>query len=188
VNVSVWQLSRADMVDEIENALVLSGLAADRLELEVTEGLFMHDAPRAIEALRKLQSKGIHLSIDDFGTGYSSLSYLSSFPFNKLKIDKSFVTDLDTKATAKAIVKTIISLAQRLKVSVIAEGIETQEQSRLLQALGCREGQGFYFGRPLETQEFARMLLNRRAAASPARRANAPAFRTPVRETVPVLY
>ena len=188
VNVSVWQLSRTDMVDEIENALVQSGLAAERLELEVTEGLFMHDAPRAIEALRKLQSKGIHLSIDDFGTGYSSLSYLSSFPFNKLKIDKSFVADLDTKTTAKAIVKTIISLAQRVKVSVIAEGIETQEQSRLLQALGCREGQGFYFGRPLETHEFARMLLNRRAAGGRDRRATAAAFRTPAPETVSVLY
>jgi diguanylate cyclase (GGDEF)-like protein len=160
VNLSVQQLTSSCLIEDVEEALELSGLARDRLELEITEGIFIQDAPQAIETMRELQRRGIDLSIDDFGTGYSSLSYLSSFPFNKLKIDKSFVMQLERKDASRAIIRTILSLAQQIGISAIAEGIETLEQVNLLRLMGCRQGQGFYYGEPQAAEVFGRMLRN----------------------------
>ncbi|HYM98753.1 MAG TPA: EAL domain-containing protein [Aestuariivirgaceae bacterium] len=160
VNLSVQQLTSGSLIEDVEKALELSGLARDRLELEITEGIFIQDAPQALEAMRELQRKGIDLSIDDFGTGYSSLSYLSSFPFNKLKIDKSFVMQLERKEASRAIIRTILSLAQQIGISAIAEGIETLEQVNLLRLMGCRQGQGFYYGEPQTAEELGRLLRN----------------------------
>ncbi|MDP9137421.1 MAG: EAL domain-containing protein, partial [Pseudomonadota bacterium] len=166
VNLSVQQLCSGDLIDDVEKALELAGLARDRLELEVTESVFMHDAPQAMESLRELRRKGFDLSLDDFGTGYSSLSYLSSFPFNKLKIDKSFIMDLQDSETSKAIIRTIVSLARQIKVRTIAEGIEKLEQITILRLFGCREGQGFYFGKPQSAEEIGRMLESPAAEAA----------------------
>jgi EAL domain-containing protein (putative c-di-GMP-specific phosphodiesterase class I) len=135
----------------------------------------MQDAPQVIQLMYELKRNGIDLSIDDFGTGYSSLSYLSSFPFNKIKIDKSFVAKLDTSETSKAIVRTIISLAQRIGAGVIAEGVETLEQARILQLLGCRWGQGYYYGRALSADDFHQTLLQN-PAGDPSRGASSPAM------------
>jgi diguanylate cyclase (GGDEF)-like protein len=159
VNLSARQLSGGgNLINDIDKVLASSGLASERLELEVTEGVFMQSAAHIVEAMSALQRRGISLSLDDFGMGYSSLSYLSNFPFNKLKIDKSFIAEIDRSETSRAIVKTIISLAQRINVSVIAEGVETLEQVKILQLLGCREGQGFYYSRPQTAQTVAQML------------------------------
>jgi EAL domain-containing protein (putative c-di-GMP-specific phosphodiesterase class I) len=112
-----------------------------------------------LDAMRALEKRQISLALDDFGMGYSSLSYLSNFPFNKLKIDQSFVAELDSKETSRAIVRTIISLARRINVGVIAEGVETVEQEKVLQLLGCREGQGYYYGRPQTAEMLNRTLV-----------------------------
>ena len=160
VNLSVQQLRKGHISEEIERALARSGLPPERLELEVTESVFIRDSRQAIAELRELQRKGIHLALDDFGTGYSSLSYVSSFPFNKLKIDRSFVEQLTESETAKAIVKTIIALTQHIDIGVIAEGVETVEQLNALRSLGCKEAQGFFFAKPLPTEELAALVLS----------------------------
>ncbi|MGH6874365.1 MAG: putative bifunctional diguanylate cyclase/phosphodiesterase, partial [Aestuariivirgaceae bacterium] len=160
VNLSVRQLSGGgNLINDIDKALASSGLPSDRLELEVTEGVFMQSAAHVLDAMRALQNRGISLALDDFGMGYSSLGYLSNFPFNKLKIDRSFVAELDSSETSRAIVRTIISLARRLNVGVIAEGVEILEQVKVLQLLGCREGQGFYYGRPQTAEKLSQTLL-----------------------------
>ena len=160
VNLSVQQLRRGRMNDEVERALARSGLPPERLELEITESIFIRDSRQAMAALRELQRKGIHLALDDFGTGYSSLSYVSSFPFNKLKIDRSFVAQLMESETARAVVKTIIALTQHINIGVIAEGVETVEQLNALRSLGCREAQGFYFAKPLSADDLAVLVLS----------------------------
>jgi diguanylate cyclase (GGDEF)-like protein len=158
VNLSVRQLIGADLSDEIEEALELSGLSREQLELEITEGVFMSDAPRVMEAMRELQTSGITVALDDFGTGYSSLGYLSSFHFDKLKIDKSFIANLETNNTSRTIVRSIISLARQLDLEVMAEGVENLAQIKILQLLGCRRGQGYFYGRPQTAKEFAETL------------------------------
>ena len=158
VNLSVRQLSSGELTGDVERALAGSGLTRDRLELEVTESVFLPDAPQAIETMRALRRKGFELALDDFGAGYSSLSYLSSFPFNSLKIDKSFTAELESSETSRAIIRIILSLAKQLGVRAIAEGIETLGQINVLRLLGCREGQGFYLGKPQSADEIGRLL------------------------------
>lgn len=158
VNLSARQFPRNPLAMHVKRALERTGLPASRLELEVTESVFMHDVDRARSTMQELQQMGISLSLDDFGTGYSSLSYVSTFPFNKLKIDRSFIATLNENETARGIVKTILSLAQHIKMRVIAEGIETKEQMNALRALGCREGQGYLLGEPQTTEQFANLL------------------------------
>jgi diguanylate cyclase (GGDEF)-like protein len=160
VNLSARQFSGAgDLISDVDRALAGSGLAADRLELEVTEGVFMQRAAHVLEAMRAFQKRGISLALDDFGMGYSSLGYLSNFSFNKLKIDRSFVAELDSSETSRAIVRTIIALARRINVTVIAEGVETLEQAKVLQLLGCKEGQGYYYGRPQTAEMISQILV-----------------------------
>jgi len=154
VNLSARQFGAANLQDEIKTVLDDTALAPDCLEIELTESLFMSDVGLAVELLHSLKALGVNLSIDDFGTGYSSLSYLSRFPIDVLKIDRSFVADITRDANDAAIVASIVALAHNLKLSVIAEGVETEEQLDYLRRHGCDEVQGYYFSRPLPPQEF----------------------------------
>jgi EAL domain-containing protein (putative c-di-GMP-specific phosphodiesterase class I) len=151
--------------------LLDTGLDPSCLELELTESLFMSDVTPAVELLHRMKSLGVKLSIDDFGTGYSSFSYLSRFPIDVLKIDRSFVNDITHDANDAAIVASIIALAHNLRLSVIAEGVETAEQLDYLRHQGCDEMQGYYFSRPLPAQEFEQLLRQRRGLAALGRRA-----------------
>ncbi|QJE03619.1 EAL domain-containing protein [Massilia forsythiae] len=165
VNLSARQFGAADLLPSIEAALEDSGLEPACLELELTESLFMSDITPAVELLHRMKVLGIHLSIDDFGTGYSSLSYLSRFPIDVLKIDRSFVNDITEDANDAAIVASIIALAHNLRLSVIAEGVETAEQLDYLRRQGCDEIQGYYFSRPLPAADFEQLLRQRRTLA-----------------------
>jgi diguanylate cyclase (GGDEF)-like protein/PAS domain S-box-containing protein len=164
VNLSARQFGAADLLPGIEAALRDTGLDADCLELELTESLFMGDVTPAVELLHRMKALGVKLSIDDFGTGYSSFSYLSRFPIDVLKIDRSFVADITHDANDAAIVDSIIALAHNLRLSVIAEGVETAEQLDYLRRQGCDEMQGYYFSRPLPADAFE-LLLRKQAAA-----------------------
>jgi diguanylate cyclase (GGDEF)-like protein/PAS domain S-box-containing protein len=149
VNLSSKQFAHPDLVQHIHTILLDTGLAACCLKLEITESAFMEDLEAAIALLWQLKSTGIQLSIDDFGTGYSSLSYLYRLPVDTLKIDRSFVSRLGAPGADADLVGTIVSLAHRLQLDVIAEGVETAEQVAQLQALACEYGQGYYFSRPM---------------------------------------
>ena len=167
VNVSGRQIGNDHVVDKVAAALKNSGLAPQFLEVEVTESVVMQDAARAISTLNALRDMGVTLAIDDFGTGYSSLSYLKRFPLNKLKIDKSFVDGMVDDPDDAAIVMAIIAMAQSLRHTVIAEGVETAAQVERLRAYGCDEIQGFFFSPPLPGEQFVEFL---RDAAAPGAR------------------
>jgi EAL domain-containing protein (putative c-di-GMP-specific phosphodiesterase class I) len=149
VNVSAVQLAEPGFPDQVADAIEASGVNPDRLWLEITESALMRDADDAVVVLNALRDLGIHLEIDDFGTGYSSLSYLQRFPVETLKIDRSFVDDLDQRSDNAAIVRAIIGLGDSLAIPIIAEGVERPAQVARLQALGCHLAQGYLFGRPL---------------------------------------
>jgi diguanylate cyclase (GGDEF)-like protein/PAS domain S-box-containing protein len=166
VNLSARQFSATELLPGIEQVLLDTGLDPSFLELELTESLFMSDVTPAVELLHRMKALGIKLSIDDFGTGYSSFSYLSRFPIDVLKIDRSFVNDITHDANDAAIVASIIALAHNLRLSVIAEGVETAEQLDYLRHQGCDEMQGYYFSRPLPAQEFEQLLRQRRGLAA----------------------
>lgn len=156
VNLSAVQLANADVLSTVDGALLHSGLPGTRLELEITESTLMQDSQTAQAILRNFRRKGIRIALDDFGTGYSSLSYLRSFPLDKLKIDRSFVSILDaaeSDASAVAIVQTIIALAQALALETTAEGVETSAQRSILQRIGCNQGQGYLFAKPMGAEQ-----------------------------------
>ena len=157
VNISPLQFNHGNLSDWIADFLVKSGLSPDRLELELTESAIMNDAETNIAKLRALKSLGVDLAVDDFGTGYSSLSYLKRFPIDTLKIDHSFVNDLNTSDGA-AIVDAILGLAKALNLRVIAEGIERESQLAYLVGKGCDLLQGFYFARPIYPEDVPNML------------------------------
>jgi diguanylate cyclase (GGDEF)-like protein/PAS domain S-box-containing protein len=158
VNLSARQFGERDLVQSITAILAETGLDAQLLELELTEGMVMEDVERTIGILHELKALGLHLSIDDFGTGYSSLSYLKRFPIDVLKIDQSFVRDMTANADSAAIVKAIISLARNLRLQVIAEGVETESQLAYLRENDCSQMQGYYFSRPLAADAFEEIL------------------------------
>jgi diguanylate cyclase (GGDEF)-like protein/PAS domain S-box-containing protein len=158
VNLSARQLTQPDLVERVEKTLRQTGLMASCLKLEITETAVMENSERAIAVMHRLDELGVLLSMDDFGTGYSSLSYLHSFPFTSLKIDRSFISRISGNEESVEIIKTIIALAQNLKLEVIAEGIETPEQAAHLQNLNCQCGQGYYFSRPLDTKAMGNLL------------------------------
>jgi EAL domain-containing protein (putative c-di-GMP-specific phosphodiesterase class I) len=155
VNLSAREFHDSRIVRLVRQALDETGLAPQRLELELTEGATMVDMARSVETLRRLKALGVQLAIDDFGTGYSSLAYLKRFPIDTLKIDRSFVRDITDNATDTAIVDTIIGLAASLGFSVIAEGVETAEQALILFEHNCRYAQGYLISRPVEATVFA---------------------------------
>lgn len=149
VNLSPVQFRHGDIFATIEDALEYSGLDPARLELEVTENIWIQNTDSVLEQLAQLRRLGISIALDDFGTGYSSLTYLWKFPFDVVKIDRSFVTEIETDPKAGAIVNTIVALGKTLEVTVTAEGVETQAQATALSQAGCDQVQGYLFGRPL---------------------------------------
>ena len=148
VNLSAVQLARAGLADSILAVLRDTSLPPTRLDLELTESVLMEDDDAVRATLGRLRAAGVSISLDDFGTGYSSLSYLHSFAIDKIKIDQSFVRDLVGSASSMAIISGVVSIAQALGLRVNVEGVESAEQLRLLQRLGCDEIQGFFYGRP----------------------------------------
>jgi diguanylate cyclase (GGDEF)-like protein/PAS domain S-box-containing protein len=166
VNVSARQFRQKNLINRVVNALSDSGLDAKYLELEITESLVMQDVEQAVTAMRALENLGIKISIDDFGTGYSNFNMLKSFPIARLKIDKSFVSDLPGNESDRAITSAIIALGQNLNLRVIAEGVETAEQVAFLRAHNCDEMQGFHFSKPIRFEAVGAMLA-RGSALSP---------------------
>jgi diguanylate cyclase (GGDEF)-like protein len=158
VNLSPRQLQDDRLLDIVSGALATSGLPATSLVLEVTEGAMMVDSEAAIARLHSLKGLGIRIAVDDFGTGYSSLSYLQRFPIDVLKIDRSFVSSIESSEDSSSLVRTIISLAATLRLQAVAEGIETAAQRDLLAALGCDLAQGYYFAKPMDAMSLEAML------------------------------
>ncbi|WP_415790607.1 putative bifunctional diguanylate cyclase/phosphodiesterase [Deinococcus saxicola] len=162
VNVSPVQFAQPGFVDEVKQALMLSGLPAHKLELELTEGAVMQNPALVQTALRSLQRLGVEITIDDFGTGYSSLAYLRDLPIGCIKIDRSFIEDIAAPRRAPqyavALITAIVGVAQTLDLQVVAEGIETQEQMEAVRGFGCDFGQGYYFARPLDTTRLTELL------------------------------
>jgi diguanylate cyclase (GGDEF)-like protein len=155
VNLSALQLRQADIVERVAAILQETGLPAHRLDLEITESLLVEDTDRALVTLTRLRELGVRLSLDDFGTGYSCLSYLARLKFDKIKIDRSFVIDMHRSAEMRKIAKTIVRLGANLEMTVVAEGIELNEQRELLCELGCTEGQGYLFSAPLSSHDWS---------------------------------
>jgi EAL domain-containing protein (putative c-di-GMP-specific phosphodiesterase class I) len=158
VNLSARQFRRADLDTHIKTLLAEVGVHPSLIELEITESQLMHDPAQGIRVMRALREAGIRIAIDDFGTGYSSLAYLNSFPVSALKIDRSFVKDMSRKAGDATIVRTIIEMARSLGCTVVAEGVETEEQATFLKLLRCEQAQGFLFARPMPAAELAKLL------------------------------
>jgi diguanylate cyclase (GGDEF)-like protein/PAS domain S-box-containing protein len=160
VNISTRHFRRRSFAEEVADILHESGLPADCLELEITESALMKEIEQAQDALKKFRDMGVSVALDDFGTGYSSLNYLHSLPIQTLKIDRSFIRQIcsGTKNTLD-LVKVIVSLASSMQMNVVAEGIETEEQLKVLQEVGCRQGQGYLFAKPLPDAEFRELLV-----------------------------
>ncbi len=158
VNLSAVQFRNPDLVASVEAILGQTGLPAECLILELTEGALMEDSEAGLNSLNALRALGVELSLDDFGTGYSSLSYLKRLPLNNLKVDQSFVRGLPADRESLAIVRAIVSLAKNLGFSVTAEGIETLEQARILQGLACETLQGYYISKPVLAEDIPALL------------------------------
>ena len=149
VNVSALQMRQADFPDQVALLLHETGARAESIELEITEGALLGDDETTHRAIGRLREMGFSLALDDFGTGYSSLSYLRRYPIDKIKIDRSFITPLGEDKEAGAVVAAIVRLAKALRLSVIAEGVETDEQRQQLKEIGCAQAQGFLFSAPV---------------------------------------
>ncbi|HJX85289.1 MAG TPA: EAL domain-containing protein, partial [Candidatus Angelobacter sp.] len=158
VNLSPRQFQQPDLLAMVERALKESQLDPNSLELEITESSVMRSTESAIVTMKALKTMGVHLAIDDFGSGYSSLAYLKRFPIDCLKIDQSFVRDVTGDPNDAAIVMAVITLAHSLNLSVVAEGVETEEQLRFLRLLRCDEMQGYLFSRPLDAEAFQSLV------------------------------
>ena len=161
VNLSPVQFRHGDLAGLVHMVLLETGLSPDRLELEVTEGVLIDDFSRAVSILRRLKSLGVRIAMDDFGTAYSSLSYLQSFPFDKIKIDQAFISNVERNRQSAAIARAVIALARVLNLPVLAEGVETKEQLAFLAREGCDEVQGYLIGRPRPIAEYSSLLTRR---------------------------
>jgi EAL domain-containing protein (putative c-di-GMP-specific phosphodiesterase class I) len=168
VNLSAYQFRQRDLPEFIAQVLQEERLLPSCLELEVTESVVMHNPADAARILERLHGQGIHISVDDFGTGYSSLSYLKQFRLDTLKIDRSFVRDISSDADDAAIVRSVIALAHSLRLKVIAEGVETDEQLDFLRELGCDEYQGYLRSKPLPAAQFEELLRKAQESGVPA--------------------
>jgi EAL domain-containing protein (putative c-di-GMP-specific phosphodiesterase class I) len=149
VNISPRQFGHSDFLNQVKEALDETGLPAANLELEITEGVIIYNEEETITLLNSLKALGVKLSIDDFGTGYSSLSYLKKFTIDKLKIDQSFIRQIQSDDADRSIVRTVIDLGRNLGLSLIAEGVEEESQLTLLKSMGCDEIQGYFYSRPI---------------------------------------
>jgi EAL domain-containing protein (putative c-di-GMP-specific phosphodiesterase class I) len=159
VNVSPMQLSHADLPRLFHQILMDTGLPPRRLEIELTESAIMADRDRALHVLRQIKAMGVGVALDDFGTGYSSLETLRAFPFDKIKLDRLFVSELENSPQAVAIVRAVLALGKSLAIPVLAEGIETASQLGVLKREGCDEVQGFLFGYPQTTAQYIPIIL-----------------------------
>jgi diguanylate cyclase (GGDEF)-like protein len=164
VNLSPIQFRHGDLPGLVHSVLLETGLAPTRLELEITEGVLVEDFDRGLSILRRLKSLGVRIAMDDFGTGYSSLSYLQSFPFDKIKIDQSFISNVRSNPQSAAIVRAVIGLAHGLDLPVLAEGVETKAQLDFLAAESCNEVQGYLMGRPYPILEYSELIGRTRVA------------------------
>ena len=160
VNLSPIQFMRSDLVKTVETALATTGLPAERLELEITESVWLSDCEKAMTTLNRLRGLGVRVALDDFGTGYASISYLLRFPFDKIKIDRSFIQGIDRMTEANAVVHALIGLGRSIGMRASAEGVETPAQIEHLRKEGCEEVQGFYYGEPVLAQEIDTILDN----------------------------
>jgi EAL domain-containing protein (putative c-di-GMP-specific phosphodiesterase class I) len=158
VNLSPLQFAKGNLVSTVMSALASAGLPASRLELEVTESVLLEKTERNIAILNQLRALGVRISMDDFGTGYSSIGYLRNFPFDKIKIDQSFVRDLLVDHGSLAIVRAIAGLGVSFGIATTAEGVETEEQMKFLNLEGCTEVQGYLFSKPVPAGEIAGLL------------------------------
>jgi diguanylate cyclase (GGDEF)-like protein/PAS domain S-box-containing protein len=158
VNLSPVQFMHGDVVSLVHSILLETGLSPGRLELEITEGVLIEDFDRGLALLRRLKGLGVRISMDDFGSGYSSLSYLQAFPFDKIKIDRAFVMNLGRNPQSAAIVRAVIGLGHGLEMSIVAEGVETQEQLSFLAEQGCDAVQGYFIGKPLPIRQYGAMV------------------------------
>jgi EAL domain-containing protein (putative c-di-GMP-specific phosphodiesterase class I) len=158
VNMSAAQFSLGNVPQMVRDILEETGFDPARLELELTETAIMNDMRNAVEVLNELHEIGISLSIDDFGTGYSSLSYLRQLPVNRIKIDRSFISEVDSADSAAAIARAVVNLGQSLGLEVVAEGVETTAQLDYLREIKCDEAQGYLYGRPMPASEFEAYL------------------------------
>jgi EAL domain-containing protein (putative c-di-GMP-specific phosphodiesterase class I) len=163
VNLSPVQFKNPNLASSVKAALQASGLPARRLELEITESVLLQNSEATLAVLHELRGFGVRISLDDFGTGYSSLSYLRSFPFDKIKIDRSFITELATREDSMAIVRAVTGLGKSLGIVTTAEGVETEEQFDLLRLEGCTQAQGYLFSPPRPAAEVEGMLSRPRA-------------------------
>jgi EAL domain-containing protein (putative c-di-GMP-specific phosphodiesterase class I) len=168
VNLSPVQFLSRTLVLDVVSALGSSGLPASRLELEITEAVMLQDTETTLATLAQLKGLGVRISMDDFGTGYSSLSYLRKFPFDKIKIDQSFIRDLSTRPESMAIVRAIAGLGAALGIATTAEGVETVDQLRVVRAEGCTQVQGYLLGRPKPASSIPHLLQEFAQKKSPA--------------------
>jgi EAL domain-containing protein (putative c-di-GMP-specific phosphodiesterase class I) len=168
VNLSPAQFRGRGLVSTVTQTLAATGLSAQRLELEITEAVLMQQDETNINTLHQLRALGVRIAMDDFGTGYSSLSYLRNFPFNKIKIDKSFVSDSVTRPQGEAIIRAIAELGSSLGIETTAEGIETAEQLQLVRRAGCTEGQGYLIGSPCSVSQIGDLIARSRRIAAAA--------------------
>jgi EAL domain-containing protein (putative c-di-GMP-specific phosphodiesterase class I) len=162
VNLSSVQFRRGDLVATVHAILLETGLPPGRLELEITESVLIDDFSRAISILRRLKDFGVKIAMDDFGTGYSSLSYLQTFPFDKIKIDRSFVANVQSNPQSATIIRAVIGLGRGLNLPIIAEGVETQGELDFLREEACDEVQGYFIGRPAPIEQYAEIVGRRR--------------------------
>jgi EAL domain-containing protein (putative c-di-GMP-specific phosphodiesterase class I) len=166
VNVSPIQLKCQTLAIRIAGALATSGLRPDRLELEITEAVLIRDDEAALAILHQLRGIGVRIALDDFGTGYSSLSYLKRFPFDKIKIDRCFVSDIDAAGGSSSIVQAVVNIAAALNTTTVAEGVETETQRALLRELGCTEMQGYLFSAARPAAEVKKLFAQTSAQAA----------------------
>jgi EAL domain-containing protein (putative c-di-GMP-specific phosphodiesterase class I) len=165
INLSPHEFSRADVVARVASAVARFELPREALEIEITENVLLQDVAGVVDKLRELRRLGVRISIDDFGTRYSSLNYLRSFPINAIKIDQSFIRDIDREDEVSPIVVAIVGIAKGFELGLIAEGVETEVQRRVLARLGCDEVQGYLCGRPAQAPD-ADALRRRWGAAA----------------------
>jgi EAL domain-containing protein (putative c-di-GMP-specific phosphodiesterase class I) len=169
VNVSPVQFRSGTLALKVVAALAVSGLAANRLELEITEAVLIRDDDTALAILHQLRAIGVRIALDDFGTGYSSLSYLQRFPFDKIKIDRCFVTDIADPQGSSSIVQAVVNIAAARHMTTTAEGVETEQQRELLRALGCSEMQGYLFSPPKPAADIRPLLCSHGGRLAPDR-------------------
>jgi EAL domain-containing protein (putative c-di-GMP-specific phosphodiesterase class I) len=163
INLSPVQFQHGDLAALVHSVLLETGLKPARLELEITEGVLISDFSRTVSILRRLKALGVRIAMDDFGTGYSSLSYLQAFPFDKIKIDRTFISNLERNPQSEAIIRAVIGLGRGLDLPITAEGVETQAQLDFLMRESCQEIQGYFIGRPEPIANYAK-LVGRTAA------------------------